>query len=148
MANKFAPQYKQLGLKVPKSNAGPAEKAEIIFNAAAKKLGLEPTTGPQVEQLPEDFRAFPVAAFRLQVIREALVDRRKPDWSSNERKWGPWFWANDPGFLFVGSDCDVSRAAATGGSRLCSFSEEDSDFLAQECISIWSDFCGVPLPKE
>src|ERR1700743_1401121 len=111
MSKRFDRQYELLGLQVPPADMTTLEKSEIIYFAAAKILGIDPAGLPVVHQLPEEFQAFPVAAFRLQVIREALASRRKADWNNRqERKWGPWFWMDSPGFRFSDSYYVITNA--------------------------------------
>lgn len=56
MASKFAPQYNILGLKPPSKKMDDREKAEIIFHAACKKLGIDPAALPVVHHLKEKYR--------------------------------------------------------------------------------------------
>ncbi|HET6255816.1 MAG TPA: hypothetical protein VFE32_17195 [Puia sp.] len=146
MAKKrFSTQYNILGLKVPSPDMAPREKAELIFHAAAKILGLDPAALPVVHHLPEEFQVFPVVSFQLEVIRKALVSRRVADWNDrSEEKYGSWFLMNDPGFRF--GDSRYGLTYSSGGSRLCTFSVDDQDFFAIECIALWADFCGGQLP--
>src|ERR1700743_3573580 len=104
MSKRFDRQYELLGLQVPPADMTPLEKSEIIYFAAATILGVDPAGLPVVPHLSAGVPALPVAAFRLQVIREALASRRKADWNNRqERKWGPWFWMDSPGFRFNAS---------------------------------------------
>lgn len=146
MANKFAAQYKILGIPTPESTATPMEKADAIFQAACNKQGIDPALLPELSMLPEQFRAFPLSAYKLEVIRTALVEGKKANWNdTRERKWGSWWWMNDPGFRFFVSDYSITITYSACGSRLCTFSEEDEEFFALECIAIWADFAGAKL---
>lgn len=121
------------------------EKSDIIFHAACLKIGADPAALPLVDHLLEALRLFPVASYKLQIIREALTNQKKADWNGRERKWGSWFWMDKPGFRFNGAYCDIALTAATGGPRLCTFTYEDQNFFSTECIALWADFCGGEL---
>lgn len=144
---KFTQQYNILGLKPPSKKMDAREKAEVIFHAACKIHGLDPAALPLVDHLEEEFRPSLVSSYKLQVVRKAITAGRKGNWNdTSERKWGSWFWMNKPGFRFYASHSSLTRTYAAGGSRLCTFSEEDQDFFAQECIAFWADFHGEELP--
>jgi hypothetical protein len=148
MAKKFNAPYDALGLKAPaKDSMTPREKADLIFHAACKKLGLDPAGGPQVHQLPERFQVFPVAAFRLQVIHEAVVGEEKKDWDDyGQVKYGCWHLMNKPGFRFCDVVYSYARASTGLGSRLCTLEEEAQEFIAVECVAYCADFHEGQLP--
>jgi hypothetical protein len=146
MAHRFDEQYNALGLKAPSAEKDPREKAEIVFYAACQKMGFDPAALPIVDHLPEAFRVFPVASYKLEVITKAILDGKKLDPNSRQRKWGAWFWMDKPGFRFIGSDYAYAFSYAGGGSRLCSWSEQDATFIAIECIALWADFHDGKLP--
>jgi hypothetical protein len=144
---RFSKQYDLLGLEAPSSEMQPREKAEIIFYAACKKLGIDPSVLPAVHDLPERFRVFPVASYQLEVITEALLNGKVKDYNNNRQaKWGAWFYMNKPGFRFLVASCGRVVTAVTGGPRLSLLSEGDAEFFAEECIALWADFCGGQLP--
>ena len=144
--NRFEKQYNLLGLQAPAAEIAPLEKAEIIFYAACKKLGIDPSVVPVVHQLPERFQIFPVVSYRLEVIAEVILDGKKKDYNnSRQGKWGAWFWMNKPGFRVYDAGCDGVDAYVTGGPRLSLLSDEDAEFFAVECIAYWADFCGAEL---
>jgi hypothetical protein len=58
--------------------------ADVDFYAACKSIGL---------------RKDEIAYRLLTMIAEVLNEGWVPDWNnSNERKWRPWFYMNNPGF--------------------------------------------------
>jgi hypothetical protein len=145
MTTKFMAQYKRLGIKVPKTK-DPVEKAEIIYDAACKKLCLDPADLPDVSRVREKYRASQLAFHKMEVVRDAITDDREADWNDRgEYKYGGWFWMDSPGFRFHGSYYSFAVSYPTGGSRLCTFSEEDQDFFMIECVSLWADFYGGKL---
>lgn len=147
MKRNFAAQYEALGMEPLDESMAPVEKSEVIFHAACKKLGLEPTFLPIVDALPDEYKVFPVVAYKLEVIRNAITCSRKAEWDDvTEEKWGSWHHMNFPGFRFHYSTSDDSDTITTWGSRLCTFSEKDDNFFAIECIAFWADFKGGTLP--
>lgn len=144
---KFEKQYNLLGLEAPSCEIDPREKAEIIFYAACKKKGVDPSILPVVHQLPERFQVFPVVSYQLEMIAEVLLDGKKKNYNDRQQdKWGPWFWMNNPGFRFFAAHYDFVDTVVTGGPRLSLLSAEDVEFFAEECIAFWADFCGGQLP--
>lgn len=148
MSNRFDAQYDLLGLKAPESDMDPLEKAEMIFHAACLKKGIDPMALPLVSHLPEEFQVFPVVSYQLEVIGSVIRNGVKANWnSSKQKKYDSWFWMDAPGFRFGGSHYAISSTVTGGGSRLCTFSEEDQDFFSIECIPFWAAFCGSTLPS-
>jgi hypothetical protein len=141
----FKEQYARLGMKIPKTK-NLAEKAELIYVASCAKLGIDPLALPNVSHIREKYQAKTIADYKLMIVRDAITEEREADWDSNEYKYGGWFWMNKPGFRFYGSGCGISGTLATGGSRLCTFSEEDQEFFMQECVAFWADSFGGKLP--
>ncbi len=128
---------------VPADEITPDQKATIIFQAACKLTGVDPLAMPMLDLIDAEFNPSILAHYKLQVIRKAIVGEWVADWNKYERKWSPWFWMNDPGFRFVGSDFVGVYTGVTGGSRLCFETEEQSDFVGQECIALYRDLCGA-----
>lgn len=141
----FKEQYARLGMKVPKTK-NLVEKAELIYVASCAKLGVDPLALPDVSRIREKYQAKTIADYKLMIVRDAITDEREADWNSSEYKYGGWFWMNKPGFRFCVSYCDVTYAGTTGGSRLCTFSEDDQEFFMQECVALWADSMGGKLP--
>lgn len=147
MSKKYEQQYDTLGLEAPENEIDPREKAEVIFYAACKKLSLDPTALPQVQHLGEDFRPSLIASYKLQVIRKALTDDRKPNYDDySEEKWGAYYLMNKPGFRLDAVFYGISTSLTHGGPRLCTFSEEDQEFFSTECVALWADLSGGQLP--
>ena len=145
--NDFKAQYANLGINdaLP---TDPVQKFEVIYRAACTKLGLHPQDMPDVSRVREKYRASQLAFHKLEVVRDAIVSDREANYDDrNEEKWGGWFYMNKPGFRFYASRYTYSRARSTGGSRLCTFSDDDQEFFMKECIAGWADFLGGVLPE-
>lgn len=148
MSNRFEKQYDALGLKASKGSMTPLDKAEVIFHAACKKLGIDPALLPAVFELLDKYQGPLSGLYKLMVIRDAITDKREADWNDrSEYKYGGWFLLNDPGFRFYDTYCDFTYAFSFGGPRLCTFSDDDQEFFMVECIAIWADFYGSKLPN-
>lgn len=148
MSEKFERQYDRLGLKAPSSEMDPREKAEIIFYAAAKILGLDPSILPQVHGLPEEFSISPVAIYKLEIITRAIVGTERADYENGrQKKFASWYLMNKPGFRFYGAGYAFASPGSSGGPRLCTFSREDEEFIALECIALRADLMGGKLPE-
>ena len=148
MKKKFDRQYSALGLQAPANEMDPREKAEIIFYAACKKKGIDPALRPAVHELEGKYQAPLTGLYELMVIRDAITENREADWNdAGEEKWGGWFLMNKPGFRFGVSLCVIVYSFTAGGSRLCTFDEEDQEFFMNECVAFWADFYGGKLPS-
>lgn len=59
------------------------------------------------------------------------------DWTNrNQPKWRPWFDLSS-GFGFDNSYCYCSLTATAAGSRLCFESEEKSDYVVKQFLSLY-----------
>lgn len=143
--SQFTEQYQRLGMSIPETTDLIA-KAEAIYVAACAKLGLAPADLPDVSKVREKYRVSQIALHKLQVVRDAITEDKEANWDNREYKYGSWFYMNSPGFRFGGVGFDVTFTDVTGGSRLCTFSEEDQEFFSEECIALWADFYGSKLP--
>jgi hypothetical protein len=144
MENNFKAQYANLGITAPKTK-DLVKKAQIIYEAACKKLELDPNGQPDLSEVRTKYHASQRALHKLQVIRDAITGDREADWNnSNEQKWFGWYWLNAPGFRFYGAYYHCTTSCV--GSRLCTFCEEDQKFFSTQCIALWSDYYGVALP--
>ena len=95
---------------------------------------------PDVSSMPEKFGKHLLAVSKLFIIADCLNEGWEPDWNnSNEYKYWPWFWMDEPGFRFHDSDYYVSSASATGGSRLCYRTRALSDHAGTTFLSIYKD---------
>ena len=75
---------------------------------------------------------------KLRVIVKALNEGWTPDWNnSNERKWRPWFYLDNPGFRF--DDSRYGNSTSTVGSRLCLKSEELCNYAAKQFLPLYKD---------
>lgn len=144
MEQQFSQQYAQLGIK-GKVPADLTKKAEKIYQAACKKLGINPENLPGLSKVRGKYKATLLATHKLMIIRDALTEGKEADWDNDEEKWEPWFWFNAPGFRFDYADCGYTYSSV--GSRLCFFSQEDAQFSGQECIALWADLYGDKLPS-
>ncbi|HLZ88991.1 MAG TPA: hypothetical protein VKQ52_17170 [Puia sp.] len=147
MAQQFKDQYARLGIndEVP---TDPIQKAEVIYQAACRKLSLNPEDMPDVSRVRGKYRASQLSFHKLEIIRDAIVGDREAKWNDYaEYKWGSWFYLNSPGFRFVDSYYSCTNAVSGAGSRLCTFSKNDQDFFAIECIALWAEFHGGVLPE-
>lgn len=146
MPKEFEEQYKRLGMAVPET--GDREKAELIYNASCAKLGLDPNNLPEVSKVREKYQASQLAFHKLSAIRDAIVEDKEAEWNDeDEYKYGAWFWMDKPGFRLGGIGYRWAASSTGAGSRLCTFTEEDGEFFAKECIAFWADFMGGKLPK-
>lgn len=145
MSEKFEKQYDALGLKAPEGTMDARNKAEVIFHAACKKLGIDPSLAPPVFELLDKYQAPIASLYRLMIIRDAITDNREANWDDrSEYKYEGWFLLNAPGFRFRVAYYLYSSSGV--GSRLCTFSEADAEFFMTECIAFWADFLGGKLP--
>lgn len=148
MSKNFDKQYNTLGMKAPPDDMDPREKGELILRASCLKLGIDPALRPQVHELMDKYHAPIIGLYSLMIIRDAMTDDREANWNSRrEDKWGGYFLMNDPGFRFDVTLYDYTHSRTSGGSRLCTFSEEDQEFFMKECIAFWADFMGGQLPQ-
>lgn len=147
MKKQFSEQYRVLGIEAPAKDADPRSKADKIYEAACKVL-------EKLESLPFEFQVYTdyqkpvVAHYKLMVIRDAIIRTWKPDWNNRQQyKWSPWHWMDNPGFRFRDSVYDFTCSDATGGSRLCCQTKEQSGFLGIECIALYADLNGAELAR-
>lgn len=81
------------------------------------------------------------ALAKMDEIIRAINPGFTPDYSnSSQYKWYAWFKyeSKNSGFRFHGSRCAYVFTLSTGGSRLCSESEEKAIFIAKTFIDIWN----------
>ena len=120
------------------------------FPEACKKLKLNPAKVlPRITGMPKRHQAAIIAQAKLIIIAEAMNDGWKPDWNnSDEWKYYPWFWMNEPGFRFGGSYYTNTNAYAGTGSRLCFRTRELSDHAGKKFLSLWRDLMILPAPAK
>ena len=105
------------------------------FDDACQELDVDPEQDKFTEGDPDD-----IAFQKLKVIARALNQGWKPNWNdSNQRKWYPWFYLNNPGFRFVASDYVSVSTGSTGGSRLCYESEELSIYASNQFLDLYNN---------
>ena len=78
---------------------------------------------------------------KMKIIVRALNEGWTPNWdNSNERKWFPWFYLDNPsGFRFGDSLYAYSSSHSAGGSRLCFKTEELCNYAAKQFLPIYKD---------
>lgn len=146
MQNQFAEQYQRLRMIVP-DTTNPGIKAQAIYIAACVMLGIDPSDQPDNSKIREKYRASNTAHYKLCIIRDAITGEKEANWDDeDEDKFGGWFWMDSPGFRFCVTLCDFAYSYSAGGSRLCTFSDEDQEFFMKECVALWADFMGGKLP--
>lgn len=76
---------------------------------AFERLNLDPTTKPVITGIPAQYVPVLEAVFTSLVVSDALRDGYNPDYDKLERRWEPWFWADNPsGFRFSRSAFTVT----------------------------------------
>ena len=114
-----------------------------------------------------------VAYLKLRVITEALNEGWKPQFTTNEYRWFPWFelftqkeldnmddekksrvvlrscdYANtNGGVAFVGADNDSSDTNTDYGSRLAFKTQELAKYAGKQFLDIWADYVFKPKEK-
>lgn len=102
------------------------------FEDACDVLGIDP------EDVFDDCidASDEIAFKKLKVIVKALNEGWIPNWNnSDQRKWYPWFYMDDPGFRFFDSLCGLLFTVV--GSRLCFASEEISNYAGNQFIDLY-----------
>jgi hypothetical protein len=80
-----------------------------------------------------------IAYKKLKVIAQALNEGWKPNWNnSNERKWWPWFYMNEPGFRF--GVCGFNFGDSGVGARLVFKTEELAKYAAEQFTDLYNDY--------
>lgn len=143
----FKAQYARLGIDLPETTNA-VEKAELIYVASCKKLGVDPLALPDVNLIREKYRPRQIGDYKLMIIRDALTEEKEANWNDrSEYKYDGWFYLNNPGFRFYVTYYSYTGAYAGAGSRLCTFSEEDQEFFMKEPVAFWADTMGGKLPE-
>lgn len=109
------------------------------FEDACNVLGIEPDDEVPYTDPTEPDRIAVNAFAKLIVITRALNEGWTPNWNkSNQYKWYPWFYMDDPGFRFSGADY-ATDTYSTGGSRLCFSSEELAKYAAKQFLDVYKE---------
>lgn len=135
------------------------------FADAAKAVGINDPEG--WEDGYSDVEPDIFAYFKLRIIVQALNEGWKPQFTTEEWRYYPWFWLyteqeiedmdedekNDrrmmntgdyvtdyAGFAFALSDNVPSYTTATFGSRLCLKTPELATYCGKQFIGIWADY--------
>ena len=110
------------------------------FEDACEVLGIDPDA-----QLPYDptnkFELAMNAFAKLNFIVKALNEGWEPDWkNSNQYKYYPWFKANESGFGFSLTYCDLWRTLTAVGSRLCFKTSDLAIYAGKQFEAIYNEF--------
>ena len=135
------------------------------FADAAKAVGIDDPDG--WEDGYSDVEADSLAYFKLRIIVQALNEGWKPQFTTEEWRYYPWFWLyteqeiedmdedvkNDrrmmntgdyvtdyAGFAYAHSNDVPSGACAYFGSLLCLKNAELATYCGKQFIGIWADF--------
>lgn len=124
------------------------EKSDIIYRAACMMLGLDPANLPITDSIGEEFKEPPIALYKLQVIRKAVVGEWAANWNNYEYKYSPYYWLDDPGFRLGYVYYVIVDSVTVGGPRLCYQTRDQALFVGQECIWLYKEFMGAgPLAE-
>lgn len=109
---------------------------------ACEVLGVDPDGSIIVETtgcFSNDAKSI-LAYGKLILIARALNEGWTPDWNDiSQYKYYPWLEYKS-GVGFSCSGCDVTRADADVGSRLCFKSRELAEYAAEQFNQIYNDF--------
>jgi hypothetical protein len=106
------------------------------FENACVEVGEDPEDAKFTQGTPDE-----IAYKKIKVIVRALNEGWVPDWNnSNQRKWAPWFYLDNPGFRFRGADYAYAHTFTTGGSRLCLHSEELAIYAGKQFTDIYNQY--------
>jgi hypothetical protein len=111
------------------------------FEDACSFNGTDPTDILPYKKPVTDKQEWLNALAMMDEIVRAINPGFTPDYSkSSQYKWYAWFEykPSNSGFRFHGSGCDLVSAGSTGGSRLCSETEEKATYIAKQFIDIWN----------
>jgi hypothetical protein len=76
---------------------------------------------------------------QLKIVARALNEGWEPNYNdTNQRKWYPWFYLNEPGFRLNVCNCVYSRANV--GARLVFKSEELARYAATQFQGLYSNY--------
>lgn len=112
------------------------------FELAAESIGINTTTLPIVDGLPEKHQKAVVALYKLMVISEAAWEGKKPDWSNwDERKYYPWFDLSAGSGVGVSCfGCDLDHSYSGVGSRLVFPTSEIARYVGETHMELYKDF--------
>jgi hypothetical protein len=111
------------------------------FEDACEVLGIPNSINlPDVTDCEEEDAKAITAFAKLSIIRRALNEGWKPNYSDNSQyKYYPWFkWTAGSGFSFFDFVCDY--AGSNVGARLSFKSSELAKYAAEQFIDLYRDF--------
>jgi len=109
------------------------------YEAACAHLGRAAMTLKDFKKYPENQRQYAFSEHKLLTIHEVFHQNRKHDWNASVPKYYPW-WdmetyndgsINDGFSLHI---VDFHFVITDVSSRLCSFSREEAEFIANTFI--------------
>lgn len=113
---------------------------------AFEKMQIQPGTKPVITGIPEQYVPVLEAVFSSLVVSDAMRDGWKPNYNNKERKWEPWFLADDPsGFRFHVSNFTHAGTLSVLGPLHSQRTEEQSDQFAKLVVPI---FRAIHNPKK
>jgi hypothetical protein len=125
-----------LGPDVFKKASGKITDRIKTFEDACAALEEDPDDNQFTDGEPDE-----IAYRKIKVIARALNEGWKPNWNnSNEYKWYPWFYLNNPGFRFIDTYFDCTYTYTTGGSRLCFKSQDLAKYAGEQFLNLYKDF--------
>lgn len=113
------------------------------FEDACSKTGLNPSDLPDVSNIPERFRKYLIAAYKLAVIFEAINDEWEADFTNlNQMKYFPWMRVNSAGsgFAFSLSSYHYAYTHTNVGSRLCTNTRKKALYIGKQFAEEYADF--------
>ncbi|MHB1278270.1 MAG: hypothetical protein ACYC1Q_07720 [Bacteroidia bacterium] len=107
------------------------------YQDACALEGRTPLTLEQFAFLPEEERSASFSLHKIHTVIRVVKQGRKFNWNDiNEWKYSALFRMHDKkgeaaGSGFACNDCDDTGAGTGVGARLCSFSSEDTKYIAE-----------------
>lgn len=104
-------------------------------SAAFKALGWDESARPDFSKVPDESLKKALSNhYDLIVVFKAINNGWEPDWNTNQKKWQLWAWiekneSNPLGFGFSHSGYHYGYASTYVGSRLCTETEEQLEFI-------------------
>src|SRR5579871_5235445 len=106
------------------------------FEDACEEEGIDPASFDFSKMTIDE-----IAYVKLKVIIKALNEDWIADYNNrNQRKWGVWFYLDNPGFRFDDASYVIAYTSTAGGSRLCFATEELAVYAAKQFIDLYKDY--------
>ena len=110
------------------------------YEDACAAIGIKPLTIEDFSSLPEDERQYHYSQHRLLTVHSAFHAGRTFDWEDvNQRKFLPVWDMETYGDGRKNDGCvlhfvNCNYGCTSVGSRLCSFSTEEAEYIAEQFI--------------